>query len=148
MKIPVESALCLCARSFCHSGMKAVLPASCDLCHVARICHPKRCLKAHMVTMMGNAKDKSCLQISEKSHKEEAGYSCLANEVFGKHSEEEQIIKNVLHLLAFVRQGKQPQSCDQHRLVWHGTHAPLCLSLSVFVVLFGPKLSCLSTYLI
>jgi len=81
--------------------MKAVLPASSDLCH------SKHCLKAHMVTMMGNAKDKSCLQISEKSHEGETGYGCIANDIFGKHSEEQQVIKNVLHLLAVLRQGKQ-----------------------------------------
>lgn len=77
--------------------MKAVPPASCDSCHVAHICHPKHSLEAHMVIMMGNAKDKSCLQISEKSHRGEAGYSCVGNDVFGKHSEEQQIIKSVPH---------------------------------------------------
>lgn len=50
-----------------------------------------------MVIMMGNAKDKPCLQISEKSHGGEAGYSCVGNDVFGKHSEEQQMIKSVLH---------------------------------------------------
>lgn len=66
---------------------------------------------------MGNAKDKFCLQISEKPQEKETGSGCIANNTFGKHSEEEQMVikkkkKKVLHLLAILRQGKQPQSCD------------------------------------
>lgn len=97
------------------------LPASSDLCHLIHICHPKHCLKSHMVTMMGNAKNKFCLQISEKLQEKETGYSCIANNTFGKHSEEQQIIKNVIHLLAVPRQGKQLWNCGLCRPVWNGT---------------------------
>lgn len=74
-----------------------------------------------MVTMMGNAKNKFCLQISEKLQEKETGYSCIANNTFGKHSEEQQIIKNVIHLLAVPRQGKQLWNCGLCRPVWNGT---------------------------
>lgn len=41
---------------------------------------------------MGNAKDKFCLQISEKPQEKETGSGCIANNTFGKHSEEEQMV--------------------------------------------------------
>lgn len=131
MKIPVESALCLSARRFCHLGWKAVLPASSGLCHLTHVCHPKHWLKAPVVTVVGKAEDKPSLQVSEKSHEGETGYGCVANDTFGKHSGEQQLIKTVQRSFAVVRQGKQPRSCHWHRLVWHGTSTLLCLSRSL-----------------
>lgn len=139
MKIPVESALCLSARRFCHLVWKAGLPASSDLCHLAHVCHPKHWLKALVV---GKAEDKSSLQVSEKSHEGETGYGCIANDTFGKCSEEQQLIKNVQRSFAVVRQGKQLWSCDWHRLVWHGTSTLLCLSQSLPPLSFFLVFSC------
>lgn len=88
-------------------GREGGSPASSDLSRLTHICHPKQSQGTH-----GNHDGKSKGQIlrldPEKCPEGGAGCGCSANGAFGKHSEEQQIIQNGLHLLAVLRQGKQP----------------------------------------
>lgn len=121
---------------FEHEGSSL---ASSDFSHLTHICHPKHCLKAHMVTMMGKAKDKSCVQIlrnpMKEIHEREAVVAALLMmhlENFRETADNEKW--SALISSSEAKEAAQEVGLAQPALIHHTTHS-LLLSQSLLLVL-------------